>query len=59
MKAVNTACFKLEPKANNGDKKNKNNFVIILGDQFTMRIRLTLQLYKLCLVTYISNKISN
>ena len=39
MKAINYACFKLEEKATRSSKKNKNNFIYVIGDTFTMSIR--------------------
>ena len=39
MKAVNYACFKLEEKVTRSVKKNKNNFIKVVGDKFTMSIR--------------------
>ena len=39
MKATNYACFKLKEKINRSVKKNKRNFINIIGDKFTMGIR--------------------
>ena len=38
MKTINYACFKLEEKATRSVKKNKNNFINVTGDKFTMSI---------------------
>ena len=32
-------CFKLEEKATRSVKKNKDNFINVMGDKFTMSIR--------------------
>ena len=39
MEAINYACFKPEKKSTRTVKKNKINFVKVLGDKFTMNIR--------------------
>ena len=39
MKAINYACFKLEKKTTRSIKKNKNNFINVIGDKFAMIIR--------------------
>ena len=33
MKGINYACIKLEEKATRSIKKNKNNFIIVMGDK--------------------------
>ena len=33
MKAINHARFKLKEKANRSAKKNKNNFINVIGDK--------------------------
>ena len=38
MKA-NNKCFKLEEKATRRVKKNKNNFISVIGDKFAMSNR--------------------
>ena len=38
MKAINYAFFKLGEKATRSVKKNKNNFINIIGDKFPMSI---------------------
>ena len=40
LKAINYGCFKLEEKATGSVKNNKNNFINVIGDKFTMSIRL-------------------
>ena len=40
MKAINYACSKLEEKVNRSIKKNKNNFINVIGDKFAMSIKL-------------------
>ena len=39
MKAINYTCFKLEEKATRSVKKNKNNFINVIGNMFAMNIR--------------------
>ena len=39
MKAINYVCFKLEEKITKSVKKNKSNFIIIIGDNFGMSVR--------------------
>ena len=39
MKAINYASFELEEKATRSVTKNKNNFINVIGDKFTMTIR--------------------
>ena len=39
MKAINYARLKLEEKANRSAKKNKNNFINVIGDDFTISIK--------------------
>ena len=39
MKAISYACFKLEEKTPRNAKKNKNNFINVIGDKFAMSIR--------------------
>ena len=39
MKATNYACFKLEEKTIKSVKKNKNNFINVIGDKFAISIR--------------------
>ena len=39
MKAINYACFKLEEKTTKSVKKNKNNFINVIGDEFAISIR--------------------
>ena len=39
MKPINYACFKLEEKITRSVKKNKSNFINIIGDKFAMSIR--------------------
>ena len=39
MKATNYACFKLEGKTTRKAEKNKNNFINVIGDKFTMSMR--------------------
>ena len=39
MKAINYACFKVEEKITRSVKKNKSNFISIVGDKFAMTIR--------------------
>ena len=39
MKAIHYAFFKLGEKATRSVKKNKNNFINIIGDRFPMSIR--------------------
>ena len=39
MKAINYACFKLEEKTAKSVKKNKNNFINVIGDKFAKSIR--------------------
>ena len=39
MKEISFACLKLEVKATRSVKKNKNNFINIVGDKFAMRIK--------------------
>ena len=36
MKATNYGCFKLEEKITRSVKKNKNNFINVIGDIFAM-----------------------
>ena len=38
-KAMNYACFKLEGKITRNVKKNKSNFINIIGDKFFVSIR--------------------
>ena len=38
MKAINYACFKLEEKATRSVKKNKSNFIKVIGDKVTMGV---------------------
>ena len=39
MKAINYTCFKLEKKPTSRSvKKNKNNFINVIGDKFAMSI---------------------
>ena len=48
MKAINSACFKLE-KNTRSVKKNKNNFIIVIGDKFATSVRsgkLTISFHK-------------
>ena len=40
MTAINYACFKLEEKITRCVKKNKRDFINIIGDKFAMSIRL-------------------
>ena len=39
IEAINYACFKLEEKITRSVKKNKSNFINIIGDKFAMSIR--------------------
>ena len=39
MKVINYACFKLEEKTTKSVKKNKNNFINVIGDEFAISIR--------------------
>ena len=39
MKVKNNTCFKLEEKATRRVKKNKNNFISVIGDKFAMSNR--------------------
>ena len=39
MKAINYACFKLKEKITKSVKKNKTNFINIIGDKFGMSVR--------------------
>ena len=39
MKEISFTCLKLEVKATRSVKKNKNNFINIVGDKFAMRIK--------------------
>ena len=39
MKAINYTCFKLEMKVTRKVKKNKNNFINVMGYKFVMSIR--------------------
>ena len=39
MKEISFACLKLEVKATRSVKKNKNNFINIVGNKFAMRIK--------------------
>ena len=39
VKAINSGCFKLEEKAIRSVKKNKNNFINVMADKFSMSIR--------------------
>ena len=39
MKEIYYACFKLEEKTTRSVKKNKNNFINVIGDKFAMSIR--------------------
>ena len=39
MKAINYAYFNLEENITRSVKKNKNNFMNIIGDKFAMSIR--------------------
>ena len=39
MKAINYACFSWKKKTNRSVKKNKNNFINVIGDKFAMNIR--------------------
>ena len=39
MKAIYYACFKLEEKTTRSVKKNKNNFISVTGDKFSISIR--------------------
>ena len=39
MKTINYAYFKLEEKITGSIKKNKSNFINIIGDKFAMSIR--------------------
>ena len=39
MKAINYAGFKLEEKATRSVKKNKNNFINVIGGKLAMSIR--------------------
>ena len=39
MKAIYYACFKLEVKTTRSVKKNKDNFIDIIGNKFAMSIR--------------------
>ena len=40
MKAINYTCSKLEEKpARSVKKKNKNNFINVIGDKFVMSVR--------------------
>ena len=39
MKTMCYACFKLEEKATRSVKKNKNNFINVIGDKFAMSVR--------------------
>ena len=51
MKVINYACFKLEEKNTKSFKKNKNNFINVIGDKFTISIRqgkLTILFCKKC-----------
>ena len=38
MKAINCVCFELEEKATRSVKKQKNNFINVIGDTFAMSI---------------------
>ena len=37
MKAMYYACFKLEEKTTRSVKKNKNNFINVIGDMMSIR----------------------
>ena len=37
MKAIYYACFKLEEKTTRSVKKNKNNFINVIGDMMSIR----------------------
>ena len=39
MKAINYAYFKLEKKTTRSVKKNKNNFIKVIGDKLAVGIR--------------------
>ena len=39
MKAINYAYFKLEEEATRSAKKNKTNFINVIGDEFATSIR--------------------
>ena len=39
IKAINYKCFKLEEKTTRSAKRNKNNFINVVGDKFTKIIR--------------------
>ena len=39
MERINYACFKLEEKAFRSVKKNKNNFISVIGNKFATGIR--------------------
>ena len=39
MKVIYYACFKLEEITTRNVKKNKNNFINVIGDKFVMNIR--------------------
>ena len=39
MKAISYKCFKLSEKNTKNVKKNKNNFINIIGDKFAISIR--------------------
>ena len=39
MKAIYYSCFQLEVKTIRSVKKNKNNFINVIGDKFAMSIR--------------------
>ena len=61
-KAIDHACFKLEQKAIRKVKKNKNIFIIIIGDKFAMWIRRGKLIILFCkkLISYLYKyKISN
>ena len=38
MKAINYACFKLEEKPTKSVKKDKNNFINIIGEEFAIAL---------------------
>ena len=38
VKAINSGCFKLEEKAIRSVKKNKNNFINVIRDKFTISV---------------------
>ena len=64
MKAINYVCFKLVEKVTISVKKNKNNFISVIGNKFAISIRWENQRFDFsrsfpvidASVTYIINK---